>query len=330
MTGPIGLVYDIQGFSIQDGPGIRTTVFLKGCPLRCPWCHSPESQSFEKQLSFKKADCLGLDACGACLKACPRGALSASEPQEVIGTGGALPGAPDEQPVAETRCYPVINHELCVDCGACSAACCSKALYLCGDDYTVEAAVARVLKDRKFYESSGGGVTLSGGEPMSQFEFTLAFLKACKAEGLHTALDTTGFASWERYEQVLPYVDLFLFDIKNMDSQLHKAVVGVPNELILENVERIADAGGKIQIRIPVIPQFNNSHEHMQQVAQLCARLGDAVTFVQLLPYHTMGLAKYEKLQWDKPVFEAIPLKDDDVECYIDDFTAQGITAMLH
>ncbi len=315
MNEPIGLVYDIQGFSIQDGPGIRTTVFLKGCPLHCPWCHSPESQSFKKQLSFKKADCLGIDACGACLRACPHEALTASELQETL---------------QGMRRYPHIDHSLCKDCGLCSKACCSKSLYLCGDDYTVEAAVARVLKDRKFYESSDGGITLSGGEPMSQFAFSLAFLKACKEAGLHTALDTTGFAPGDRYEEILPYVDLFLFDIKNMDSDLHEAVTGVPNGIILENLRRIAKAGGKIQVRVPVIPQFNNTHEHMQKVAKLCAELGDAVTYVQLLPYHTMGLSKYEKLQWDKPIFEATPLADDDVACYIDDFTAVGIKAVLH
>lgn len=310
-----GLVYDIQGFSIQDGPGIRTTVFLKGCPLRCPWCHSPESQSFEKQLSFKKADCLGIDACGSCLEACPRNALSASEPQETF---------------PEPRRYPRIDHRACRDCGLCSKSCCSKALYLCGDDYTVEEALARVLKDKKFYESSGGGITLSGGEPMSQFDFSLAFLKACKQAGLHTALDTTGFASWERYEQIMPSVDLFLLDLKNMNSELHEAVTGVPNDLILENAKRIAAAGGKIQVRIPVIPLFNDTHENMRATARFCAELGEAVTFVQLLPYHTMGLAKYEKLQWDKPIFEATPLADEDVARFVDDFADAGVQAALH
>lgn len=310
-----GLVYDIQGFSVQDGPGIRTTVFLKGCPLRCPWCHSPESQSFLKQISFKKTDCLGIDQCGACVKACPRNAL--------------VPGAPQET-LQGMRRFPVIDHATCLDCGSCSDACCSKALYLCGDEYTVEAALARVLKDRKFFESSGGGVTLSGGEPMSQFEFSLAFLKACKEAGLHTALDTTGFASWGRYEQILPWVDLFLYDLKNMDSDLHKAVTGVPNGVILENVRNIARAGGKLQIRIPVIPLFNNTHENMRKAAELCAALGEAVTFVQLLPYHTMGLSKYEKLQWDGPVFEAAPLSDDDVARFIDDFAEVGVKAVLH
>ncbi len=179
-----------------------------------------------------------------------------------------------------------------------------------GKRYTVSEVVARVLRDRPFFEKSGGGVTISGGEPLSQPEFTLALLTALKQQGIHTALDTTGFARWEVIEKSLPLVDLFLLDLKSMDSQAHNAVVGVPNERILASARGIAAAGGKVQIRIPVIPRFNDSGEQLRAYAEFLQELGEAVTMVQLLPYHALGVPKWDRIRREGPILEATAPSD--------------------
>ena len=297
----VGRIYDIQGFSVQDGPGIRTTAFLKGCPLRCPWCHSPESQAFYPQLSWVGMRCQGTVLCESrCLRACPRDALELGEQREDAKTGEML------QMVH-------VKRDLCDNCGACARVCYPKALYLCGEDYTVERLAARLLQDRKFYARSGGGVTISGGEALSQADFTVAILKRMKGEGIHTALDTTGFAPWPTLERTLPWTDLYLYDLKHMDSEKHKAVIGVPNGQILDNARRLAAAGKKLQIRIPTIPMFNNDEENFRKTAEFCRELGEAVTAVQLLPYHNLGVAKYLRIS-DKPVAEAVPPSEEQMQ----------------
>ncbi len=312
-----GRLYDIQGFSVQDGPGIRTTAFLKGCPLRCPWCHSPESQAFHKQLSWMSMRCLGLDACkNRCMNACPKGAIEEGPLKTDVQTG------------AQLRTVHV-KRDLCDNCGKCAEVCYPGALYICGQDYTVEELVSRLLQDRAFFETSGGGVTISGGEALSQPEFTLAVLKRLKEEGIHTALDTTGFASWETVEQVLPYVDLFLYDLKHMDSAKHKAVIGVPNEPILDNARRLAAAGAKLQVRIPVIPMFNHDEENIRKTAEFCKSLGDAVVSIQLLPYHNLGVMKYLRIS-DKPVAEATPPSDEYMEKLKNIMSEYGLHVTIH
>ena len=293
-----GKLYDIQGFSVQDGPGVRTTAFLKGCPLRCPWCNSPESQAFYPQLSWISMRCQGTELCKSrCLEACTKGAIELGDTREDAVSGAQL------QMIH-------VKRDICDNCGDCAEVCYPGALYICGKDYTVDELVARLLQDKRFYERSGGGVTISGGEALCQPEFVLAVLKRLKEEGIHTALDTTGFASWETVEKVLPYVDLFLYDLKHMDSDKHKAVVAVPNEPILENAKKIAAAGGKMQIRIPVIPMFNNDEANIRKTAEFCKELGDAVEVIQLLPYHSMGVSKYLRIS-DEPVAEATPPSDE-------------------
>lgn len=295
-----GRVYDIQGFSVQDGPGIRTTAFLKGCPLTCPWCHSPESQAFYPQLSWIAMRCIGTAKCGKCLSACSKGAISLGNVTQHAVTG---------EEIQLVR----VNRTLCDNCGDCAKACHPDALYICGQDYTVEELCDRVCKDKPFYDKSGGGVTISGGEPLSQAEFTVAVLKELKARGIHTALDTTGFAKLQHVEAALPYVDLFLYDLKHMDSAPHKTVAGVPNELIHENARRIARGGGKLQVRIPIIPHFNDDVENIRKAGEFCKELGDAVTLVQLLPYHNMGVVKYQRIDDSKTVLEAEPPSDEEV-----------------
>ena len=288
-----GKLYDIQGFSVQDGPGIRTTAFLKGCPLHCPWCHSPESQAFYPQLSWISMRCQGTEACDErCIKVCPK---------EAIGLGDTRLDAKTMQELQMIH----VDRDLCDNCGKCAEVCHPQALYICGKDYTVDELVARLLQDRKFFKM-GGGVTISGGECLCQPEFVLEVLKRLKAEGINTAVDTTGFAKWEIIEKIMPYTDLFLYDLKHMDNDQHQAVVGVPNGIILENAKKIAAAGGKMQIRIPVIPMFNTSEENIRKTAEFCKELGDAVTVIQLLPYHNLGVTKYLRIS-DKPVAEATP-----------------------
>ncbi len=311
-----GKVYDIQGFSVQDGPGIRTTVFLKGCPLRCPWCHSPESQRFETELNWMKVRCLGLDACGHCLNVCPQDAI----------TRGTL----TKNAVGEDIVYPQVDKSKCNECGNCASACKATALYMCGTDKTVDEVLHRLVRDKPFFDESGGGATISGGECLCQPEFTRELLRRCKENGIHTAVDTTGFVQWETIESVLPYTDLFLYDLKCMDSALHKQVIGVPNELILENCKKIAAAGGRLQIRIPTIPMFNESKEHFDQYAAFLTEIRDAIDLVQLLPYHTLGVSKHDRLLRNEQVFVATPPTNELMQARKAQLEACGLPVMIH
>lgn len=300
-TNVTGKIYDIQGFSVQDGPGIRTTVFLKGCPLHCPWCHSPESQSFASQLSWMEMRCIGIEKCGKCLTVCKKDAITLGGITKNMATG------------EEIKLIHV-NRLLCDDCGDCASVCYPGGLSMCGKDYQVEDLLNQVCKDIPFYEQSGGGVTISGGEALSQPEFTLELLKGLKEREVHTALDTTGFTDYKNVAAVLPYVDLFLYDLKHMDSQQHKIVVGVPNERILENARKITDAGGKLQIRIPVIPGFNDSAENIKLTGEFCKSLGPGVTLIQILPYHNMGVVKYLRISDSPKVLEVEPPSEEKIQ----------------
>lgn len=319
ITVPKGKVYDIQGFSVHDGPGIRTTVFLKGCPLSCLWCHSPESQSFKTQVAYMDLRCVGLEKCSLCLSQCPIGALR--------------PGEPVESPVDGSMSrHVVLDRQLCDDCGKCAGSCFSKALYLCGEDYTVEDVVNRIEKDMPFYRKSGsGGVTVSGGEPMSQPAFTTSLLKACREKGIHTALDTTGFAQYEALKGVLPYTNLFLYDLKAMDSAVHKRTTGVPNELILENARRLASDGATFQLRAPIIPGINDNDEHIRALGAFCASIKDSVEMLQLLPYHKLGSVKYDRLQLDNLMPSDLEPPDDETMLKYADYLKEfGIPVVIH
>ena len=318
MDGAItGKLYDIQGFSVQDGPGIRTTVFLKGCPLRCPWCHSPESQQFHSQLIWMHLKCIGIESCGRCIPACPKDAIS---------PGKMSYSAKTEQDIQLVH----VDRKLCDDCFACVKACNQKALDVCGEDWTVEDLVTRLERDKPFFETSEGGVTISGGECLSQPEFTTALAKALKERGIHVAIDTTGFCAAERIEQILPYTDLFLYDLKHMDSTAHKQMVGVPNEPILANARLIAESGGKLQVRMPVIPMLNESDENVEATAAFCKELGDAVTLVQLLPYHNLGVMKYQRLDDEAQIVEAVPPTEKKIQHIKELFEAHGLPVSVH
>ena len=312
-----GKVYDIQGFSIQDGPGIRTTVFLKGCPLRCPWCHSPESQHFKPQLSWISMRCIGVEKCGNCIDACPK--------------KGLAPGDIAKHAVTQEDVQRVtIQRGLCDSCGSCAAVCYPKALSICGTDYTVDDLTERVCKDIPFYENSGGGVTISGGEPLCQPEFTLQVLMRLKERGIHTALDTTGYVEYDIFKRVLPYTDLFLYDLKHIDGEIHKNVIGVDNALILENARRLARDGGNMQIRIPVIPLFNDSPEVIEAAGEFCKSLGEAVSMIQLLPYHNLGVVKYQRISDGEKVLEASPPTDEKIAALKSILEEYGLPVTVH
>jgi len=262
-----GMIFDLQKFSIHDGPGIRTTVFLKGCPLRCLWCHNPESQSEGPEISFAPSKCIG---CGWCLKACPKGCHRSE--------GGAH----------------VFDRGACVHCGLCAKECYAGALELVGRSAEVSEVIEEVMKDKVFYESSGGGMTLSGGEPFMQPKFAAELLSEAKARGLHCCVETCGFASWSVIEPVLKNVDLFLFDVKETDPAKHEEFAGVPLKPILENLERLDKAGASIVLRCPTIPGLNDRPERFHAIAELSMRL-HGVQRIDVLPYHPLGVSKSER-----------------------------------
>ena len=245
-------IFDMERNSFVDGPGIRTTVFFKGCNLKCAWCHNPESQDFKPQMMFYKDKCKG---CGKCKKICP---------------------TPDK----------------CTLCGKCTFYCPVDARKVCGREYTVDEVFAEVIKDKAYYDNSGGGVTFSGGECMLQIDFLVEILKKCKESGIHTAVDTAGYIPFESFEKILPYTDLFLYDIKCFESAKHKRFVGVGNEMILENLKKLFKTGAKIWIRIPVIAAVNDSIEEMLQIKTFLDQCGNPEK-IELLPYHAMGENKY-------------------------------------
>ncbi len=277
-----GVVFNIQRCSLHDGPGIRTTVFLKGCPLKCFWCQNPESQTGGPEVLLDTRKCT---LCGACQRACRAGAV------RLDGGGGKL----------------VFNRSDCRGCGSCVPVCPNEARSISGKEMTVEEVMQEVLKDLKFYKKSGGGVTLSGGEPLAQPRFIREILKRCKEEGLHTTLDTCGYARWSSTKGVLEYVDLVLFDIKHPDAAKHAEATGHDNRLILENAKRIAKLK-PMRVRVPLIPGFNDSAETVGEIIRFAKdELG--CPDIDLLPYNRLGEIKYDFL--DKPGPAMLSQTDD-------------------
>lgn len=250
-----GLIFNVQRFCTDDGPGIRTTVFFKGCNLRCAWCHNPESQRTEREWTFYQDKCTG---CGRCA------GLTEKDTDFV---------------------------------------CFQDAKRICGKKYTVDEALCEALKDRIFYENSGGGVTFSGGECMLQIDFLTEILKACKKNGIHTAVDTAGCVPFERFERILPYTDLFLYDVKCYDSENHRRYTGVGNELVLENLRKILSMGRAVWIRIPIIPTVNDTEAEMRKIKEFLNSCGTPDK-IELLPYHPMGENKYPLIGLSARKFE--------------------------
>ena len=290
-----GIINDIQKMSMNDGPGYRTTIFFKGCTLNCEWCHNPEGKNHYPEIIPFVSNCTG---CGDCLKVCPTGALSLDK---------------------ETS-TPRIDRRLCTTCLQCVNVCQSDALVIWGKIMSVEQVMEEVLKDKLFYVNSQGGLTVSGGEPMSQPNFVQALFMAAKKENIHTALDTCGHAPWEHYEKVLPYTDLVLFDLKNMDKAKHRLYAGADNKLILANAKKIAALGSKIRIRIPVIPGSNDTKENWEKTAEFIKNLGKAVQGVDILPYHPFVGGKYKAFGMDYPYPVGEGLEDELIEPIIEYF----------
>lgn len=263
-----GIVFNIQKFSINDGEGIRTTVFLKGCPLSCIWCHNPESREKRAEISFIAERCIG---CGYCLRICPR------------------------------KCHVVkndrheYNRKLCARCGLCAKECYAQALEMVGKSMTVAEVIEEVLKDKPFYQTSGGGMTLSGGEPMAQYEFSKALLGEAKARKIHTAIETCGYAPFKLYADMLGDIDLFLYDYKETDCELHKKFTGVDNTLILENLFAIDERGKPVILRCPIIPGLNDRADHFAGIAATANRLKNIIE-INVLPYHPLGESKSKRI----------------------------------
>ena len=264
------LIFDIRRYSINDGPGIRITIFTKGCPLKCKWCHNPESQSPEVQKFYTASKCIGAQDC---IEICPEDALSLT-PEGIV-----------------------TDYELCTLCGKCADACPSKAIEMSGKLYSVEELLAIIEKERVHIDQSGGGVTFSGGEPLMHPEFLIEMLKACGQKGLHRVVDTSGFADTKTLLEVAKHTDLFLFDLKLMDPIQHKKWTGVDNRLILKNLKLLAEKEANINIRIPLIKNVNTSEEEIREMAEFASALPGEKPVVNLLPYHNIASGKYKKLE---------------------------------
>jgi pyruvate formate lyase activating enzyme len=279
-----GLIFNIQRFSVHDGPGIRTTVFMQGCSLKCRWCANPESWKNEPVIMARDAKCMG---CGKCVEACAAGAITMDEEK------GRL-----------------LDFSLCTQCGECAEVCPTRSLSTSGKFMSIEEVVSVAERDSLFYRNSGGGVTISGGEPALQSEFAEALVKALKAKGFHVSLDTCGEASWDKLERILNHVDLVLYDIKHMDTRKHKIGTGSGNERILENAEK-ASRKAKMWLRVPLMGGYNDSEEHIADVAELARRIG--AEKISLLPYHRWGESKFEQLGL-RCTWEAETPESDDIE----------------
>ena len=262
-----GRIFDIQRFSLHDGPGIRTIVFLKGCPLSCLWCSNPEGISYQRELMYFPNKCIG---CQTCVNTCPKTALTFEE--------GTIR----------------IERNKCDHCGQCAEACPSEALRISGKDLSVEEVIKEVEKDLVFYQVSGGGITVSGGEPMNQPEFVISLLLAAKKAGINTTLETCGYASTETFLQVLTQVDYLLYDIKHMNPEKHRKFTGKDNKIILENLKQAVKTVSGLRVRVPLIPGFNDSSKEVREIASFVSSL--SITSLDILPYHRLGLSKYRSL----------------------------------
>jgi pyruvate formate lyase activating enzyme len=263
-----GIVFNIQRYSIDDGPGIRSTIFLKGCPLTCLWCSNPESQKPNPEISHSDALC---NKCGKCLDVCNAKAISLDDSGLHIDRG------------------------ICDDCGRCVDTCSPQALKMLGKEMSVDEVFQQVYKDVQYYQISGGGVTASGGEPLSQSDFVAALFKQCQENGIHTCLETSGYGPIGALEKILPYTSLALFDIKHINSSIHKKLAGKGNEPILRNLELVVRAKKPIIIRTPIIPGYNDSEADIRLIAKAMLEM-ESLNKIQLMPYHKYGVGKYGML----------------------------------
>lgn len=294
-----GLIFDIQRYSIHDGPGIRTTVFCKGCRLSCWWCHNPEGLSFDPELMLWSDRCIG---CQTCVSVCPNSAIF----------------------VANSAI--ITDRSKCEVCGSCAERCPANAREIVGKRVSVGELMKEVQKDVPFYEDSGGGVTVSGGEPLEQPVLLNAFLSACKKEGMHTTLNTNGYAETEVVMKVSENVDLFTYDLKSMDDGMHRLYTGVSNELILTNLERLDSLGKRIFVRFPLIPGVNSDEGNVDAMLKFVSALKN-VEEIGILPYHKLGVEKARRLGKEVKIFEEP--SDEMVEAIVKESSSFGLKAKV-
>lgn len=290
-----GTIFSVKRFAVHDGDGIRTTVHFKGCPLKCVWCHNPEGLSVKKQLSLYEHKCV---LCGECAKVCE---------SHILKDG-----------------HHGIDRDKCIVCGKCQSVCPREAISVQGETVTVEELMPRLLEDKMFYDASGGGVTLSGGECLMQPDFAAELLRALKSEGIRTAVDTSGFASRETIEKVLPYTDVFLYDIKSASEEAHIKCTGQSNKIILDNLEYIDNAGAKIEIRIPFVPGYNDGE--ISDIAKILTEL-KGLTKVKLLAYHSLAGSKYDSLDLENTMPKSCP-SEEELERAKDILRAHGLNVL--
>ena len=292
----------MQRFAIHDGPGIRTLIYMKGCPLKCLWCSSPQTQKPSTEILHIELNC---KKCGRCIEVCSNNAITLSNNEAIE-----------------------IDRKLCTSCGDCVEICLNQALKLAGKDITVEELFKEVNKDSPFYRRSNGGITVGGGEPTMQHEFVTAFLKRCKQIYIHTAIETCGYVKWEYLEKLLEYLDLVYFDIKHMDPLVHKELTGVSNELILDNIKK-ASALRPVIIRIPVAPGYNDSDDNILTTAKFAAGLGTNLQRIEILPYHKFGTHLYDQLDMEYKLKDVEPPSEEHMERLKELIESCGIKAQI-
>jgi pyruvate formate lyase activating enzyme len=301
------LITDIQRFSVNDGPGFRTNVYLKGCMMRCQWCHNPETIAAHPELYWKRHLCV---QCGACLQACPRDAIR--------------PPIPAAQAQQEGSTYYKVDRDRCDFCMKCVDACLYEALEIVGKPMTIGEILAEVEQDRPFYDNSGGGMTLTGGEPTLHAGFARMLIEGAKERGLHVCLDTNGCCDWQVLKTITEQVDIVLFDLKHVDPVLHKQWTGVSNELILENLGLLSETAKEIWVRIPVVPNYNDSIDLHNRTSYLLSRFGRGIVRVDLLPFHNWCQDKYRWLGRDWPLREVESLEPVFLEIPADIYRSRG------
>lgn len=297
-----GVIFNIQRFSVQDGSGIRTTVFLKGCPLRCPWCSNPESQNTFAEVAHIDSLC---NNCGRCVEVCERQSISLADVKGVK-----------------------IDRQLCDNCGKCVKACTQNALRLFGREVPVEEVISEIERDYLYYRNSKGGVTVSGGEPLIQPGFVSALFKRCRELGMHTTLDTSGYGTPADLDMALEYADAVLFDLKIMDPGRHMSIIKVPNQSILRNMKRVVEKGVPLTVRIPLIPTITGTEDNIAAIASFVKDLDPGLP-VNILPYHRFGVSKYKMLDREYGLNELTIQAEEELRSILEHFLSHGLACEI-